>query len=239
MQRVYGYAVSTNWSGYAQDNYLTNVTYTSASFSWTVPAVKFVPKGLEFQQASSIWVGIGGDCENSSCSKEDSTLIQLGTEQDVNVFGQTNYYPWYEVLPASETQISETVEPGDQMTASLACIVNCKSNAIQVWTLTMQDLTRGWKFSKNLFYASSLLSVEWIVEAPFSGSVLPMADFGTATLSAALEDSLNPGLIAAQAIYLQDAKGQTTSVSSPAGGDAFNACWGAGSTFVSCPAPTN
>jgi hypothetical protein len=239
VQRIFGQAVSGNWSGYSQDNYLTNATYTSASFNWTVPAVKFVAHGFELQQASAIWVGIGGDCENSSCSKEDSTLIQLGTEQDVNIFGQTNYYPWWEELPASETQISETVEPGDQMTASLACIVNCKSGAIQEWTLTMQDLTRGWKFSKNVIYWSSLLSVEWIVEAPYSGGILPMADFGTATLSAALEDSLNPGLIASQAIYLEDPKGQTTSVSAPSGGDAFSACWGPGPGFATCAAPTN
>jgi hypothetical protein len=241
VQRIFGYALSGNWSGYAQDNYLTNATYTSASFNWTVPAVKFVAHGFELRQASAIWVGIGGDCEDSSCSKEDSTLIQLGTEQDVNIFGQTNYYPWWEVLPASETQISETVEPGDQMTASLACIANCKSGAIQLWTLTMQDLTppREWKFSKNVFYWSSLLSAEWIVEAPYSGGILPMADFGTATLSAALEDSLNPGLIASQAIYLEDPKGQTTSVSTPSGGDAFSACWGPGPGFAACPVPAN
>jgi hypothetical protein len=65
-----------------------------------------------------------------------------------------------------------------------------------------------------------------------------MADFGTATLSAALEDGSNPGLSASEAIYLQDPKGQTTSVSAPAGGDAFNACWGSGS-FVTCALPTN
>jgi Peptidase A4 family len=236
---VSGYLISGNWSGYAQDNYLTNVTYTSASFTWIVPTVSFVAHGFELQQASAIWVGIGGDCENSSCRKEDSTLIQLGTEQDVNLFGQTNYYPWYEVLPASETAISETVEPGDQMFASLTCITNCTSGATQEWTLTMQDLKRNWTFTKTLPYKSSLLSVEWIVEAPTSIGVLPMADFGTATLSAALEDSLNPGLSGAQAIYLQDPRGQTTSVSMPAGGDAFNACWGAGSTFVACSASAN
>jgi hypothetical protein len=238
VERVFGYALSSNWSGYAQDNYLTNATYTSASFEWTVPSVKFVRKGLELQQASSIWVGIGGDCEDSACSKVDSSLIQLGTEQDANIFGKTNYYPWWEVLPAAETLIAEPVEPGDQMTASLACVANCKSHAIQLWTLKMQDLTQGWTFSKKVLYASSLLSAEWIVEAPFSGGILPMANFGTATLSAALEDSLNPGLIAAQAIYLEDPKGQTTSVSTPSGGDAFNACWGSGS-FVSCPPPAN
>jgi hypothetical protein len=239
VQRVFGYEVSGNWSGYSQDNYLTNVTYTSASFSWTVPAVKFVPHGLEFQQASAIWVGIGGDCEDSTCKTVDATLIQLGTEQDVNYLGQTSYYPWWEVLPAAETQISETVEPGDQMTASLACVSNCKSHAVQLWTLTMQDITQGWKFSKNVYYWSSLLSAEWIVEAPTSVGILPMADFGTATLSAALEDSVNPVLIASQAIYLQEAKGQTTTVSAPTGGDAFNACWGSGFTFVTCAAPTN
>ena len=123
------------------------------------------------------------------------------------------------------------------MTASLTCITNCNSHATQMWTLTMQDLTRGWTFSKNVSYASSLLSVEWIVEAPYSNGILPMADFGTATLSVALADSLDPGLISAQAIYLQDPKGQTTSVSAPTGGDAFNACWGSGS-FATCASPT-
>src|SRR5579885_248101 len=62
VERVFEYSVSSNWSGYAQENYLTNATYTSASFNWTVPSVKFVRKGLELQQASAIWVGIGGDC---------------------------------------------------------------------------------------------------------------------------------------------------------------------------------
>jgi hypothetical protein len=32
----------------------------------------------------------------------------------------------------------------------------------------------------QLTYGSSLLSAEWIEEAPYSGGILPLADFGTA-----------------------------------------------------------
>jgi hypothetical protein len=230
-----GRTVSGNWSGYGQENYLTNFTYASASFSWTVPTVTYagILKGTE---ASAIWVGIGGNCENSSCSVEDETLIQLGTEQDVSESGATDYYPWYEVLPAAETPISETVKPGDQMTASLACTANCTSTT-QTWSLTMKDITQGWTFSKTVSYASSLLSVEWIIEAPYDGEILPLADFGTATLTAAVEDSVNPGLVSSQAIFLRDSHLETSSPSNPTGGDAFSACFAKGFFFVTCPAP--
>jgi Peptidase A4 family len=235
---IFGRSVSGNWSGYGQENYLTNFTYTSASFNWTVPKVTYAgtSKGTE---ASAIWVGIGGNCENSTCSQEDSTLIQLGTEQDVSPNGTTNYYPWWEVLPAAETPIAETVEPGDQMTASLNCTANCVAGRIQTWSLSMRDVTQGWTFSKTVLYASSLLSVEWIVEAPYNGGILALADFGTATLSAATEDSANPGLASSQAIFLRDAHGETSSPSNPSGGDAFSACFAKGILFVSCPVPAN
>jgi Peptidase A4 family len=238
VRRVSEQSVSTNWSGYAVANYQTNITYTSASFNWTVPAVTYSSTGGTGIQSSAIWVGIGGDCADASCTRVDPTLIQLGSEQDALSDGKAVYYVWYELLPAFGTFIAETVEPGDQMTASLACTANCEAYQAQTWSLSMADLTRDWTFSTTVPYHSSLFSAEWIVEAPTGfGGVLPLANFGTATLTAAMANGLNPGLVAADGIYIQDSHGETGSVSIPALGDAFNVCWASGSTFASCPAP--
>ena len=89
---------SNNWSGYA----LTAGGYTSASFSWTVPTVTFAsyPSNPGFESSSS-WVGVGGFATGD--------LIQLGTEQYITSAGSTIYRPWYELLPASETDTSATI----------------------------------------------------------------------------------------------------------------------------------
>jgi hypothetical protein len=240
VQRESATLVSGNWSGYVQANYETNTTYTSASFSWVVPTVTFGKENnkSETVEASAIWVGIGGFCESAACSTVDQTLIQLGTAQEVNSTGQTLYYAWVETLPESESPFAY-VSPGDQMTASLACVVNCTAGATQVWEISMSDLTQGWRASGDVSYKSSLLSAEWIVEAPSSsnGTIYPLADFNTVTLSSLTADGVNPGLTSAEALYLEDSQGQTSSVSLPAAGDEFSACWAAGSSFAACATP--
>jgi hypothetical protein len=240
VQRVSETLYSTNWSGYAQPNYQTNATYTSASFSWVVPAVTFGKENNKSQtvEASAIWVGIGGFCENAACSIVDQTLLQMGTAQEVNSAGETLYYAWYETLPQAETAFAY-VSPGDRIAVALDCLSNCKVGVTQTWEIVMADLTQGWKASGTLNYKSSLLSAEWIVEAPSSsnGTVYPLADFGTVTLSGLLADELNPGLISSEAIYLEDSQGQTASVSVPVAGDEFSACWAAGTAFAACAAP--
>jgi hypothetical protein len=55
---------------------------------------------------SSSWVGIGGGCVTAGCTVTDTTLIQAGTEQDVNSSGQASYYAWWELVPAPSVQIS-------------------------------------------------------------------------------------------------------------------------------------
>ncbi len=240
VQRVSDTLYSTNWAGYAQPNYQTNTTYTSASFSWVVPAVTFGKENSKSQtvEASAIWVGIGGFCENAACSAVDSSLIQMGTAQEVNNAGQTLYYAWYETLPQAEVAFAY-VSPGDHITTLLECLANCKAGVTQTWEIVMADVTQGWKASGTLSYKSSLLSAEWIVEAPSNsnGTVYPLADFGTVTLSGLVADGLNPGLISTEAIYLDDSQGQTASVSVPVAGDEFSACWAAGTLFAACAAP--
>jgi hypothetical protein len=231
---------SDNWSGYVLSNYVTGQTYASAKVSWTVPKVTYQapPETCHMShnrsssgasqvcfaqnveaEYSSTWVGIGGNCENANCTRTDSTLIQLGTEQDAAADGSTQYYAWYELLPADSITIATAptttagtgrgcrkgtcttagtpypVQPGDAMTASLVCQSNCTAGQSQTWLLTMADTTQKWTFSTTLTYKSTLASVEWIQEAPASNAgVLPLADFGTETLDPTDDGGANPNI---------------------------------------------
>jgi hypothetical protein len=280
---------STNWSGYVLSNYVSGQTYASASASWTVPTASYQtpPPTCHTVQSrhasssqvvcfaqnvdteySSTWVGIGGNCENANCTTSDSTLIQLGTEQDAAIDGSTQYYAWYEILPADSVTITSgtttastspfchrqscaavaapnPVQPGDAITASLACQSNCAAGESQTWLLKMTDATQNWTWSTTLTYASTLASVEWIQEAPTSsGGVLPLADF-TATTFTPTDDNANPGIanagngtIGPDAITMVDPYGETSEPSPVASLDAFSACWGNNpNNIASCSAP--
>jgi hypothetical protein len=225
--------ISTNWSGYVVANYQTGVKYTSASMTWVVPAVTYDPRSTDTTsstQYSANWIGIGGFCANQLCTRGDHTLIQLGTEQDVSPSGDVNYYAWYEVLPQAETPLDPTkylVKPGDLMTASLSCQPPC-SGKKQNWNLSMTDETRNWTWSLKLSYGSSLLSAEWIEEAPYSGGILPLADFGIAQFPGSnLANSTSPKVSSANAIQMQDPWGQwaTPSVATVPN---FSVCWNFG-----------
>jgi hypothetical protein len=235
--------ISTNWSGYVVANYQTGVKYTSASMSWVVPVVVYGPSTdtTSSTQYSANWIGIGGFCANLLCTRGDHTLIQLGTEQDVSPpsdgspSGVANYYAWYEVLPQAETPLdpaTHPVHPGDLMTASLSCSQPC-SGKKQNWTLSMTDETQNWTWSMKLSYGSSLLSAEWIEEAPYEGGILPLANFGTAHFPGAnLANLTSPAVTSANAIQMQDPWGQWANPSA-ATVPSFNVCWGFG-VFTPC-----
>ena len=209
---VRGQFISSNWSGYVVANYQTGLKYTSAQMTWIVPTVSY---GLSTDTTSSTeysanWVGIGGFCSNRLCTRGDNTLIQLGTEQDVSPSGITSYYAWYEVLPQAETPLGPNypVHPGDTITASLSCNQPC-SGKKQNWTLSMIDETEKWSWSMQLSYGSSLLSAEWIEEAPYEGGILPLADFGTANFPGSnLTNGVLPLVSSANAIQMKDSWGQ-------------------------------
>lgn len=245
--------VTSNWSGYALAKYNTGQSYTSASATWTVPNVLSAP-GTSTSYSSS-WVGIGGFCLNAKCSRVDKTLIQLGTEQNASSSGATQYYAWYETLPKPPTTITSlTVSPGDTIVATLAdgpTIRETKPSGKggksgssgpkgQNWTLTMKDVTTGISWSTSISYDSSLASAEWIEEAPYSGGVLPLADFGTVNFDHGFANSKSPDLSSTNGIVMSDPNGQTSNISSPDSDfDGFNACWGNGNSFASCPVPSS
>src|ERR1035441_8393919 len=79
---------SLNWSGYVD----TGSTFSGVGGEWTVPAVQ--PSGV--LAASSQWIGIDG--------ATNSSLIQTGTSS-ITQNGGTQYFAWYEILPAASIEI--------------------------------------------------------------------------------------------------------------------------------------
>jgi len=158
---------SLNWAGYivASDFDRPEPIVDSARGSWIVPEVPLT----EDTRYSSVWVGIGGFFFG------DLSLIQIGTEADSSRL-ETLYAAWFELLPDPAIRItdrmtscpSETnshvcvVRPGDLIDASVDLVDPAQNR----WTLSLSDLTQGWRFDLTTGYASSRLSAEWIVERP-------------------------------------------------------------------------
>jgi hypothetical protein len=189
-QAIFDTVFSTNWSGYAA---LTNLNtpasnaVTKVSGSWIVPKVTGNTNAY-----SSIWVGIDG---YSSPSVE-----QLGTEQDTTKSGATRYYAWWEMYPNPSVLISGmTISPGDSISASV-------SYSSSGFTLKMTDNTTHQSFMTTQSATAQRSSAEWIVEAPSSGRILPLANFGTANISGA-QATIN-GITGA----IDDASWQNTSI---------------------------
>jgi hypothetical protein len=158
---------SLNWSGYAVTPSGGGITAVASSF--TVPSAGLVPPGF-----AATWTGIGG--------YSTSDLIQAGTaEQSApnNPLVGPQYYAWYELLPASETQLTGctgdpncTVTPGDEVT------VNISQVSGNTWSISMTDAGH-WSWSKDVSYASSESSGEWILEAPTLVAQTTLANVGT------------------------------------------------------------
>jgi len=162
--------ISSDWSGYtvASDLNYPQPSVTSVNGSWTVPTVNVSLR----DSFSAAWIGIGGQF--------DGTLIQAGTEQD-STNGQGTYSAWYELLNGNAVTIdSLSVMPGDRITASISLLDPTTS----IWSIEIHDVTNEQSFQKNIFYDSSMLSAEWIVERPtINNRVMTLADFGQVTFT--------------------------------------------------------
>src|SRR5207245_1445125 len=101
---------------------------------------------------SSTWIGIGGGCVDQGCQITDSTLIQTGTEQDVDKSGKASYSAWWEIIPEPSTPISGmSIHAGDHMVASIVE----DPNVPEMWTIKIKDVTDGDQFSTTTPYAST------------------------------------------------------------------------------------
>jgi len=163
-------STSTNWSGYAVQTNLTSPqsgVVTDVKGSWMVTTVTATP----LNAYSASWVGIDGYSSN--------TVEQLGTESDW-VNGRAVYSAWYEMYPKKSMNITTLrIKPGDVMTAEVSY------SAKTGFTLTMTDTTTHKTFSTSQKSGSAKRSsAEWIVEAPWSGGTLPLANFGVVPFTA-------------------------------------------------------
>ncbi len=82
-----------------------------------------------------------------NASKVDKSLIQLGTAHEALSRTETDYFAWYEMLPAASIPTSLVVNPGDVITASLTCAGNCTGS--QSWTLSMTNETTSQNWSQD------------------------------------------------------------------------------------------
>ena len=194
--------------------------YTQASLQWTVPSVTYGPSTGSATQYSSNWVGIQGN---------SSTLVQLGTDQSVSSTGAASYYAWYQLYPQSAYPIPLPLKPGDLISASLSCADPCTANTTQMWTLWMQNATQGWTWTKAFAFNNGPSNyAEWILEAPYSAGVLPLANYAISTFASVAANNGVPNLSSSNALVMQDPYGQTSNASPYQAGN-FVTCWGYGS----------
>lgn len=202
-------AESTNWSGYAATG--ANAAFTSVSASWTEPTATCTSRRSD--QYAAFWVGLDGYSSDS--------VEQTGTDSDCD--GRSpDYYGWYEMYPANPVYFSNTVRPGDQLSASV------RFSGTETYTLVLKDSTEGW--TQTIVQNEPGLdrsSAEVITEAPSSETgVLPLADFGTVNYSAATANGVSLASLDPTEIIMVDNSGlEKDSTSAISSSGAFSNTW--------------
>jgi len=164
---------SSNWSGYAVETLLASPQKSAVSNvegGWTIPTLS---PSASPHTYSAFWVGIDGDSDN--------TVEQIGTEQDWTPSGQQNYV-WFEMYPHANYLISGfPISPGDKFGAGVKYLGG------GIFGLSITNFTQGVAYTVPTHYtkikSAQRSSAEWVAEAPYSGGVLPLADFGKAFFS--------------------------------------------------------
>ena len=224
---------STNWFGYNAGALERGTLFDSVGSDWTVPAASQHARGQA--ESSATWIGIGGGCLDAGCGLNDATLIQTGTEQDVDGSGHASYSAWWELVPAPAVTIDKmSVSPGDHIHASVA------QAGPEVWTITLNDVTRNESFSTTVPYTSTHSTAEWIEETPLTVGTGGTGQASLPTLSSAHFDNaavngLPARLTSAEELQLVDASNHVIGTPSAPDteADGFAACaW-----VTSCAVP--
>jgi hypothetical protein len=196
-------STSTNWAGYSA----TGGTFTSVSATWKQPAATCTSATAY----SSFWVGLDGDGTN--------TVEQIGTDADCSG-GKAVYYAWYEMYPKFPVNLSLTINPGDTLSAKVT------TNGNGTFTLSIKDTTTGGSFTTTQrLRRAKLGSAEVIAEAPSSGGVLPLANFGTVGFSAATVNGQPIGSFNPDRIDMVSGTTTKATTSALSGGTAFSVKW--------------
>jgi Peptidase A4 family len=199
---------SSNWSGYAAAG--APGSFTSVAASWTQPLVSCTSQ----RSASAYWVGLDGDT--------NSTVEQLGTEGNCNS-GQPQYYAWFEMYPHRSYLVALTVTPRHVYAASVT------AQARGSYLLHLADTTTGVSFNTvQKLNSAQNASAEVIAEAPSSGGILPLANFGTVNFSGSTADGKALGSFGPEPITMQNPYGMKATPSNlDPTGQAFSIQWSA------------
>jgi hypothetical protein len=197
-------AASQNWAGYAAHA----KAYKKISASWVEPPAHCTAS----HTFSSFWVGLDGYSSNS--------VEQTGSEVDCTR-GHAKYSGWYEMYPALPVTFSSPVRPGDHFTGSVTFTGNGH------YTLVLKDTTQGWSRTVHKTRnGARRSSAEVVAEAPSSGGILPLTNFGTAHFSNAKVNGGAMGSANPTKIIMVNGSGRAkASVSALAGGAAFSVKW--------------
>jgi hypothetical protein len=163
---------SDNWSGYAQ----TSGPYTGAQGTFTVPALT---TSMTCSQELSEWVGIDGyDNQDLIQAGIDETPVDPSTGQCTP--GYFYIFPWWEMLPAAETPVTQWDDGTSTMSTSGHPVNMGDSITVTItqqssgWDITLTDNTTGETFDyaaqnngSDLSYSGPGDSAEWVLEAPY------------------------------------------------------------------------
>jgi len=204
-------AESTNWSGYAVTG--ANGAFKSVSASWTQPTATCSGRTDKY---AAFWVGLDGYSSDS--------VEQTGSDSDCDG-SSPDYYGWYEMYPADPVYYTNTVKPGDAMSASVTF------SGTDTYTLVLKDSTRGWTETKSINESGfDRSSAEVITEAPCctdSGGILPLTDFGTVNYTGSTANGTAIGSGSGlEEMYIGDTDGRAEdSTTALSGGTAFGNTW--------------
>lgn len=158
---------SLNWAGYAVETNLAlprSGAVSDVKGQWTVPSLTCGSSST----SSSAWIGIDGYA--------NGTVEQVGTEHDC-LKGRPYYAAWWEMYPSPKVKMPLPVHPGNVISTEVEYVGN------STFVLSLKNLSTGGSFSTTQKGPGMRQSAEWIVEAPYDGGVLPLANFGTITIS--------------------------------------------------------
>ncbi len=191
---------SHNWSGDVD----FGPTFTGASAQWVVPAVQ----PSQSAQFSATWVGVDG--------ASNMNLIQTGTAQETSG-GSTDYYAWYEILPANATYLW-SVAPGDHMAAS----VQQNSPGSTAWTISITDVTSHLSSTQQVQYDGPGSSAEWIEEAPtVNGQQSTLANYGSAQFTNMGEGTTGPASVTHTPVYMVNSSNAVVASPGPLANGSF------------------
>jgi hypothetical protein len=223
-----------NWSGYAVPLETSGLadTFSQVQGAWTIPAVTGKSRSATY---SSMWVGLDG--------YDDATVEQIGSEQDWTGRAQQNYV-WFEMYPSGSYEIEGfPADVGDLITADVQYVGQStvqegrgKSVKESVFQLTIRNTAKNVTYSVPTSYSTvasaARASAEWVAEAPTSGEILPLADFGTVIFSDCTATSTHSGGTPAAISFwpydpmtMIDPNGGEAVPSSLVAGTAFSVTW--------------